>query len=81
MKYEAKKEHPAQVEMYFEDVTVGTWTTTKYSAAIPAAERNQMLERVRKLADAVKEAREEANSREVDKKKIGDTIVQYLFRG
>src|SRR5262249_29127565 len=44
IKYEATKEHPAQVEMYFEDVTAGTWTTVKFSGAIPAKERNAMLE-------------------------------------
>src|SRR3989442_5771802 len=31
IKYEATKEHPAQVEMYMEDVWAGTWTTTKFS--------------------------------------------------
>ncbi|MDX1947676.1 MAG: hypothetical protein SFU86_19920 [Pirellulaceae bacterium] len=81
VKYEATEEHPAQVEMYFEDVTVGTWTTVKYSGAIPAAERNQLLERVRKLADAVKAAREEANCCEVERRKVAESILGYIFRG
>jgi hypothetical protein len=80
VKYEATKEHPAQVEMYFEDVTAGTWTTVKYSGAIPATERNQMLDRVRKLSDAVKQAREEANSQEVEKKKVGEAVLNFVFR-
>lgn len=79
VKYEATKEHPAQVEMYMEDVTVGTWTTVKYSGAIPAAERNAMLERIRKLQDAVKVAREEANGMEVTKLKMGDAVLSYIF--
>lgn len=80
IKYEATKEHPAQVEMYFEDITVGTWTTIKFSGAIPSSERNQLLERVRKLADAVKAAREEANGMEVEKKKVGEAVLGYIFK-
>jgi hypothetical protein len=79
VKYEATKEHPAQVEMYMEDMTVGTWTTVKYSGAIPAAERNAMLDRIRKLQDAVKVAREEANGMEVTKQKMGDAMLNYVF--
>ncbi len=79
VKYEATKEHAAQVEMYMEDVTVGTWTTIKYSGAVPAAERNAMLERVRKVQDAVKEAREEANAQEVTRQKLGHAVLDYVF--
>jgi len=81
VKAEATKEHPAQVEMYMEDVWVGTWTTTKFSGAIPAAARNAMLERVRKLADAVKEAREEANLLQVQPQKVGAALLGYVFDG
>lgn len=81
VKYEATKEHPAQVEMYMEDVTVGTWTTIKYSGAVPASARNAMLERVRKLEDAVKAAREEANGLEVTRQKVGQAILNYVFEG
>lgn len=79
IKYEATKEHPAQVEMYMEDVTIGTWTTVKYSGAIPAAEKNAMLDRVRSLQDAVKLARETANNYEVESKKIGESILKFVF--
>jgi hypothetical protein len=81
IKYEATKEHPAQVEMYMEDVWVGTWTATKFSGAMPAAVRNAMLERVRKLLDAVKCAREEANNLEVKPQKIGATLLGWIFDG
>ena len=81
IKYEATKEHPAQVEMYMEDVWVGTWTTTKLSAAVPAATRNAMLERVRKLLDAAKAAREEANGLEVKPQKVGAAVLGYVFDG
>jgi hypothetical protein len=81
VKYEATKEHPAQVETFMEDVWIGTWTTVKFSGAIPAAVRNAMLERVRKLHDAVKTAREEANAREVTGVKVGASLLNYVFDG
>jgi hypothetical protein len=81
VKYEATKEHPAQVEMYMEDVWVGTWTTTKFSGAIPAAGKNAMLDRVRKLHDAVKAAREEANGIEVKPQKVAAALLTYVFEG
>ena len=79
IKYEATKEHPAQVEMYHEDVTVGTWTTVKFSGAIPAHDRNEMLARVRELSDAVKSAREDANGMTVNNVKIGGVLLDYVF--
>jgi hypothetical protein len=81
IKYEATKEHPAQVEMYMEDVWVGTWTTTKFSGAVPAAARNAMRERVGKLLDATKAAREEANGQEVKPQKVGSVVLGYVFEG
>lgn len=80
IKYEATKEHPAQVEMYMEDVSVGTWTAVKYSGAIPAAKKNAMLDRVRQLQDAVKSAREEANGKEVETKKVGEAVLDFIFK-
>ena len=81
VKAEATKEHPAQVEMYMEDVWVGAWTTTKFSAAIPAATRNAMAERMRKVQDAVKAAREEANGLEVKVQKTGAGLLGWIFEG
>ncbi len=79
VKAEATKEHPAQVEVYYEDVIVGYWRTIKYSGAMPAARVAELLERVRKLQEAVKFAREEANNLEVDEQHIGEAIFDYLF--
>ena len=79
VKAEATKEHPAQVETYTEDVIVGYWTTVKFSSAIPAKEKNEMLERVRKLQEAVKCAREEANGMEVESRKIGAAVLNHVF--
>jgi len=79
VKAEATEKHPAQVEMYFEDVLVGYWTTVKFSGALPQARVNELKVRVVTLSEAVKIAREEANSTVVTEKKIGDKIFGYLF--
>jgi hypothetical protein len=64
-----------------EDVWVGTWTATKFSGAMPAAARKAIIERVRKLLDAVKSAREEANNLEVKPQKNGATLLGWIFDG
>jgi hypothetical protein len=81
VKAEATKEHPAQVEMYTEDVIVGIWDTTKFSGAIPADERQGAIDRCEKLIDAVKMARELANSREVIDVEPHTAIFDYIFKG
>jgi hypothetical protein len=79
VKAEATEHHPAQVEVYYEDVTVGNWRTIKFSGALPARRVNELLARVEKLQEAVKFAREEANSREAEDIKTGEAILGYLF--
>lgn len=79
VKAEATEHHPAQVEVYYEDVTVGNWRTIKFSGALPARRVNELLTRVEKLQEAVKFAREEANNLEVEDVKTGEAILGYLF--
>jgi hypothetical protein len=79
VKAEATDKHPAQVELYYEDVKVGEWKTTKFSGAIGADHKETMLARVEKLQEAVKMARERANELEVVDTKIGQTILNYVF--
>jgi hypothetical protein len=79
VKAEATEKHPAQVDVYYEDVAVGYWTTVKFSGALPAKRVNDLLDRVLKLQTAVKFAREEANSADVVDQKVGATIFGYLF--
>ena len=79
VKAEATEHHPAQVEMYFEDIPVGTWTTVKFSGALPAQRVNELTARVDKLAEAVRFARESANEAEVTDHKVGQKVFGYLF--
>jgi hypothetical protein len=79
VKAEATDKHPAQVEVYYEDVVVGYWRTVKYSGALPAQRVNELLARVEKLQQAVKFAREEANDVEADEQKVGERVLGYIF--
>jgi len=79
VKAAATDKHPAQVEVWMEDVVVGNWTTVKFSGAFPANRINLLKERVRLLQEAVKIAREEANSTQVTDRKMGDAIFGYLL--
>jgi hypothetical protein len=81
VKAEATEKHPAQVEVYYEDVVVGHWRTVKFSGALPASRVKELLERVDKLQQAVKFAREEANNAEVTDQHIGDRVFAYLLSG
>src|SRR5687767_9819141 len=42
VKAEATDKHPAQVEMYFEDIAVGTWSTIRSSGAMPASRQREL---------------------------------------
>lgn len=76
---EATNQHPAQVQVYMEDIPVGYWTTTKFSGAVPAARVHELEARVEKLAHAVKFAREEANGFEVTDRRVGEAVFGFLF--
>ncbi|WEH42374.1 hypothetical protein OG233_24200 [Streptomyces sp. NBC_01218] len=79
VKAEATEKHPAQVEVYYEDVPIGYWTTVKFSGALAARRVRELTERVEKLQQAVKYAREEANAAEVTDQRVGDAVFGYLF--
>jgi hypothetical protein len=79
VKAEATEKHPAQVEVYYEDVLVGTWRTVKFSGAIPATRVHDLLQRVEKLQQAVKFAREEANAIIALEQKVGEQIFKFLL--
>lgn len=75
----ATDKHPAQTEFYWEDVPVGTWTTTRLSTALTEALKRKLLERVNTLYAAVKTAREEANLVTVVDKRVGSAIIDFLL--
>lgn len=79
--YAATDKHPAQVQVHDREIPVGTWETIKLSGAAPVARKVAMLARLDKLRIAVKVAREEANSVEVQPMTAQQALFGYLFDG
>lgn len=79
VKYPATDKHPAQTEVYMVDEIVGRWATTKSSGALSPARRERLLSRIDELSDAVKKAREEANSAEVEQIHVGEQVFDFLL--
>jgi hypothetical protein len=80
---EATDKHPAQVQVYMEDVAVGDWSTTKFSGAMEADKVRRIRERLAVLLDAVRSAREEANATEISgpaaDPHVGEAVFGYLL--
>jgi hypothetical protein len=79
VKYPATDKHPAQVDMYMKDEVIGHWETTKLSGAITVKRRDDLLNRVNVLLDAVKYAVEEANQHEVTQLTFGQALFDHLL--
>lgn len=75
----ATDKHPAQVKTYEEQVVMGYWSTTKLSGALPRDTVEAIKDRVIRLKDAVKFAREEANNTEVEQLKAGEAVFDYIL--
>jgi hypothetical protein len=79
VKAEATDKHPAQVEVYMEDVPVGTWTTRELSSAWPLTLQEAKLKEINDLIKAVVDAREEANSRTAEYYEVGKTLLNQFL--
>lgn len=78
--YNATAEHPAQTQLITEDIVVGQWEQVKYSSAINKDRLKGLILKVDLLIDAVKIAREQANSvEEIEGQKIGEVITAYIL--
>lgn len=77
--FPATVEHPAQTQLITEDQVVGRWHEKRFSTAIGAKDKETMLGRVVKLAEAVKEAREEANSIHTEERKVAGKLLDFVF--
>lgn len=80
--YEATKEHPAQVQVFNEDVAIGSILEQEWSSLITPATKSDILERVDALTRAVKRARARANELDLDVagNKIGKKLLDYIFQ-
>jgi len=77
--YDATEEHPAQTQLITEDIVVGEWTTVKQSGALPVDRKLGILKKVDRFLEAVKFARETANSEEAPKVGVADKVFDYLL--
>lgn len=79
VKAQATEKHPAQVEVYMDDETIGYWDKTMFSGAIPQTQVNQWKEAISQIQTAVKMAREEANGVGVDQRAVGERMLSLIF--
>lgn len=77
--YDATEHHPAQTQLITEDQLVGHWTTVRLSGALPRPEKVAILERIKTLHQAVKEALEVANTTQAPDTSMGAAVLSYIF--
>jgi hypothetical protein len=70
---------PAQAQLIDDQVITGYYTEAQFSGAIPPAKKRAILERVNKLIDATKDARQRANRLDVEDKPVAAAVFTYLF--
>ena len=75
----ATDKHQAQVEVFTEDVPVGTWTSIRHSGAMPVPEKKSLLSRISEVKKAVVFAREQANEFDVTNQNVAAPIFNYLL--
>jgi hypothetical protein len=71
----------AQVETFSTEEKIGEYTARQFSGKIPAKEKAALIDRIDALTDAVKVAKETANSTEVVDLAVGEPLLRYLFDG
>jgi hypothetical protein len=76
---EPTDKHPAQVQVYDEDKLVGYITEIRYSTAIPAVRKREMLDAINSLIDRVTKAIEEANRVDVVQQKLVGALLSPIF--
>lgn len=80
-KAKATDKHPAQVDVWHEDVIVGNWSTTHFSGALPQQTVNDMLGRLQALREAIQVARSTGNETVIEQKHTSNALLQYVFSG
>ena len=81
VKAEATKEHPAQVEVYQEEMPMYRVETVIQSGMLTPVEKRQRLERITALQIAVKKARQRANDIDVPNICVAAKIFAYINAG
>ncbi len=76
--YEATEHHPAQIDRWEETIDTGKWVKENWSGMITPTEKSKLLGRMDKLIQAVKKARQRANTAKVVKCTIGKEIFDFI---
>jgi hypothetical protein len=77
----ATDKHPAQIEKFSNDEAVARIETVHTSGMLTPAEKSGILNRVDKLIEAVKMARQRANTAPVKKLHLADAMFDYIMAG
>jgi hypothetical protein len=78
---QADQYHPAQVQVYTEEVPVYRVEKVLTSGMIEPIEKKDKLDRIDKLARAVKQARQRANDTEITDIEVASKIFKYIENG
>lgn len=77
--YEHTDKHAAQVERVQKDVPIGRYKKQNFSSALKAERKRRVLEKIDRVLVALKVARANANSIEVEKLQIAKPIFEYIL--
>jgi hypothetical protein len=75
----ATDKHPAQVQVYQEDVPVGYWDLINFSGALDGGRKKALLARISALREAVKMAREQANMVDAVQPRPSNALLGWLL--
>jgi hypothetical protein len=78
---EPTEHHPAQVREVEIITAIGDYKVTSYAGMITPKKKAEMIQRLQKLINAVKKARQRANSIDVKSVQVGASIADYLING
>ena len=70
---------PAQVQLVDDQVITGYYAEVNFSGAIPPQKKREILDRVNKLIDATKDARQRANKVEAPDRNVGADILKFIL--
>jgi flagellin-like hook-associated protein FlgL len=77
--YPATEKHPAQIKEISKDITVGSFTLTKFSGATTTRAKAESLSRIDTLISEVKKARTRANNIDIVADTIGQKITDIIL--
>ena len=73
--------HRAEIEKWEEQIPIGKFVRQVWCSMLTSAEKQDVLSRIDKLIQAVKQARQKANAEEVVSGAVGQSIVDFINNG